>query len=111
MLAQVEAHVLADRERVQKRAGLKHHREAVFVHDTLGVNGFAFDEDFSFVGFSSPMMCLSNTLLPLPLGPMMTKISVGFDFEVDALEHGLAAVAFAIPSPAPQRCARAARHL
>ena len=28
-------------------------------------------------GNSSPMICLSNTLLPLPLGPMMTKISPG----------------------------------
>ncbi len=41
------------------------------------------------------MMCLSSTLLPLPLGPMMTKISPGFDFEVDAFEHFLAVEALA----------------
>src|SRR5471032_243973 len=28
-------------------------------------------------GSSKPMICLSKTLLPLPLGPMMTKISPG----------------------------------
>src|SRR5260370_11181751 len=28
-------------------------------------------------GVSRPMICLSSTLLPLPLGPMMTKISPG----------------------------------
>ncbi len=33
------------------------------------------------------MMCLSRTLLPLPLGPMMTKSSPGRDLEGDAFEH------------------------
>ena len=40
-------------------------------------------------------MCLSRTLLPLPLGPMMAKISPGRDLQVDAFEHLLPVEALA----------------
>ena len=44
------------------------------------------------------MSCLSNTDLPLPLGPMMTKISAGVDLEIYALEHFDSVVALAQPA-------------
>ena len=44
------------------------------------------------------MICLSSTLLPLPLGPITTKISPRLNRELDSFEDLLPAVAFAKPA-------------
>ena len=41
------------------------------------------------------MMCLSRTLLPPPLRPMMTTDSPRLDVQIDAVEHAMRAKALA----------------
>ncbi len=45
-------------------------------------------------GLSSPMRCLSKTLLPPPLRPMMTTDSPVLNAKVHAIEDDLSAEAF-----------------
>ena len=95
VLAQRQRHVLAHRHRVEQRRALEQHPEAPAHRVQLAArSGPRSPRRRSRIepasGFISPMMCLSSTLLPVPLGPSTTSVSPVAHVEVDAVEHLLA---------------------
>ena len=99
VFGQIKPDIFADGQRIEQRAGLEHQRHAGIWRRFPAI---AMDSPLMRIspasGASRPMRCLSRTLLPLPLGPMMTKISPGLDLEINALEHFLAVETLAQPA-------------
>src|SRR6185437_13208065 len=94
IFAQVKADVFADGERIEQRAGLEHHREAVFIHHVGRLDGFAIDEDFAGIGEIEDDDLLEQHAFAAAAGPHNDEDFAGFDFEVQAFEDFLAVETF-----------------
>src|SRR6185436_17035168 len=75
------------------RARLEHHRQAVFVHHSGGLNRFAFDQNLTGIGSLQPDNVLEQHTLAAAAGAHDDENLPALDLEIDAFEHLLAAVA------------------
>ena len=95
MFAQVEAHVLADGQRIEQGAGLKNHGQAIFVQHPGTVNGFSFDENVPCVGFFQADDVFKQDAFAAAAGTHDDKNLLPLDSKIDALQDQLAIITFA----------------
>src|SRR5262245_66626047 len=98
MFGEVKADVLADGQRVEQRAGLEHHRQAVLVPKFRRLNRFAFDEDFARIGvFQADDLTKQNALATATWSHDDEDLAASH-FEVQPLQHLLAIVTLRKPA-------------
>jgi len=85
VLARVERQVVVDAERIEEGAVLEDEGKPDAVSGRLKRGIKAVDRDRAGGRSSRPAMWRRSTLLPEPLGPMRTKISLGWTSNVMSL--------------------------
>ena len=95
MFGQVKPDIFADGERIEQRAGLEHQRHAVFGGDFRRLDGFAVDENFAGIRRFQADEVFEQNAFAAAARPHDDENFAGLDFEINALEHFLAAKTFA----------------
>ena len=91
MFGEIKAHVFADGERIEQRAGLKHHRQPVMLQHLGRLDGFAVNEDFPGIRLIQADDMLEQNAFAAAARAHDDKDLAGLDFKIHALEHLLAA--------------------
>src|SRR5260221_206951 len=94
VLTQIEAHILADRQRIEQGPGLKNHGQAVLIHHALREDGLALEQDFALVRLFQADDVFEQHALAAAAGAHDDKNFLAFDRKLDPFQDQLAAVAF-----------------
>jgi DNA-directed RNA polymerase subunit beta len=94
MFRKIKPDVFAHGQRIEQRAGLKNHRQAVFVHDVGILDRFVVDEDFAGVGRLQSDHVLEQNALSAAARAHDDEDFAGRYLEIHIQQHGMTSEAF-----------------